>query len=297
MRRFLPLLSGLAGVAIGVALIKGLIEASRRVDELAASASELADQASGVGVAVEEFQALRGVFQQVGLDGDDVNDALNAINVKLGEAAAGSDTAMGAFSALGIQIRNEDGTLRSLTAVWRDLVGAVQEGGSPRTAAAIATILGGDLGRKLLPLLMQSEEAYKRLVDEAGKLVSPQRIIDRLAQSHVNRLLEAQETQVAWNRTAAVLAPLFDVINRKIEEAKRLMADVLTATAAAALGQGHMFGPIGAAVAAFLGSRGEVTDLADEVDRLLAELQDLVRLGDITPSVPVSYNTSPSPRD
>ena len=164
---------------------------AQAMNEAAEAASLLENRARGVGVGVEEFQTLTNVFAQFGLDSDDVNDALNEINVKLGDAQAGVKSASDAFKSLNIDVVDGAGNLRRNIDVWDDLLRVVREGGDAATTNAVDAILGGDLARRALPLLQQTREEYALMVEQAAEAITPAETLAELADQHRENLAAA----------------------------------------------------------------------------------------------------------
>ena len=202
------LAGALAGAGAGIAAAGA---AFRQLDQFVAKSAEamllLRNRAAGVSVSVQDFEALTSVFAKFGLDSDDVNDALNEINIKLGDAANGVGGVKDAFETLGISIRDSTGALRNNVDVWNDLVAAVEKGASADVVNAVDAILGGDIARRALPLLQQAPEAYRRLVEEAQKLVTPVSTARALAEDHVDRLIHARRRQLALNKATDAWLP------------------------------------------------------------------------------------------
>ena len=214
----LPAIGGAAALAGLNRLVDGLREAAEH-------AQTLTNRARGVGVAVDDFQALTQVFASFGLESDDVNDALNEINVKLGDAASGVKSAKDAFATLGIEIVDGAGHLRRNVDVWNDLVRAVRAGGDAETTNAVDAIVGGDLARRALPLLQQNAEQYDALLDKSRSIVTPTETIERLTAQHAENIQAAAERQVDLNRAAAGLEPIIDAWNEAAGTFVRLLAD------------------------------------------------------------------------
>lgn len=132
---------GFLATAIGVgsftALIKGSIDAADKLDEMA----------ERTGVAASELSRLEIAFKLSGAGSDVMEKAF----IKLANTM---NTNSKAIEQLGVQTKNTDGTLRSSTAVLRDVADryAAMEDGARKTAIA-GEIFGEKLGPQLAGLL------------------------------------------------------------------------------------------------------------------------------------------------
>ena len=218
-------LRALGPAIAGSAVVAGLGRMAQAMNEAAEAATRLENRAVGVGLDVEEFQTFTNVFQQFNADADDVNDAFNEINVKLGDAAAGMSGVTAAFEALNIPIRDAEGNLRRNVDVWDDMIGAVQRGGDAATTNAVDAILGGDLARRILPLLQQTRDEYQLIVDDARAAITPGETIAILSEQHRDNLAAAAERQADLNRAAEALEPELDRWRGALNDVVDLLAD------------------------------------------------------------------------
>ena len=151
--------TALSGVAIGSA-IKSAIDYADAIDEAAQKTGVAAEALSRLNYAAK--------IEGVGLDG------LSASLVKLSKTMADAvttptSTAATAFRALGIELKNTDGTLRRSDAVFSDVAArfARLEDGSTKTALAVQMF--GRSGADLIPLLNYGADGLKRMADESDK--------------------------------------------------------------------------------------------------------------------------------
>lgn len=196
---------GLAG--FGVALSAGA--ALNFAKASLASAAALGDMAERVGITTSRLQDYRAAALQSGASVDQLDTALTRFAVQLGEAAKGVGNASDGFDALGIDIRDSAGKLRSVDDVWRsfaDRIKAIQD--PAERAAAIADVLGEKAGPRLATMLAQGsagfDEAGQKIAEWGGK-VSEETV--KAAQAFDNFAAAAGMTLKAWAATAAAEAP------------------------------------------------------------------------------------------
>ena len=152
---------------------------------------------------VKEVSSLRQEFKRFNLEGDDVRDVLNEINVKLFDAQDEASAAAEAFNVLGLDASAlaDSGSYEALLDI-ADGLNQI-ESAADRAGAADA-IFGGDLAQRLLPILEQGSEAlranaaeYERLglvIDESA-VAAAERF--HAAQGRVNQAVEGLGRTVA----------------------------------------------------------------------------------------------------
>src|SRR5262249_53299498 len=74
------------------------------------------------------------------------------------------------FEALGINVKNADGSLRSVTDVFGDLADKFSSGADGATKTAAALNLLGKGGKDLIPLLNDGKDALKEWADTAQNM-------------------------------------------------------------------------------------------------------------------------------
>lgn len=167
---------GTLGLGAAVAGFKSIIGAL----------DDLSEAAQGVGVSAVALAELRQAAAFAGVDAEKLDKALSGLSSRLSDAAKGGEESVAIFRALGVAVRNNDGTLRSADRVLADIADrfATYRDGAEKTALANA-LFGEKLGRVLIPYLNQGSGALrefagltKETVAEAEKL---QKEFDRSA--------------------------------------------------------------------------------------------------------------------
>lgn len=149
----------ITGAFAGVSL-KGAIDTLDQLDDLSEKS----------GIAVEQLSALRFAGESVGTTFEDLATGTRKLAKGIADAAGGSKEAQAAFDAIGVSIKNADGSLRQTDQVllaiaerfsgYRDGVGK----------AALAQELFGKSGENLIPLLNQGRIGIEQLSREAEQL-------------------------------------------------------------------------------------------------------------------------------
>ena len=119
INRFVSVRSAVALLAGG----GGLGALVRRQAQYGAS---LVETSQRLGLNIEQLQLLQRVFTAEGLRLNAVNIGLQRFTRRLGDAAEGNRLLRGTFAALGVEIRNADGTLRDSADVLLDVADGLQ---------------------------------------------------------------------------------------------------------------------------------------------------------------------------
>ena len=158
--------------AIGVAIAAAF--AVDRIRALVAStvewADELATTASRLGVSTDALQELQFIAERSDVSTEALASGMQKLQVNLGQASVAGSTAAKQFRAMGIDVRDSNGQVRSSTAVLTDAAERISHMGSQAERSAAAVQLFGRGGIELLPLLQQGGAAVADLSAEYAAL-------------------------------------------------------------------------------------------------------------------------------
>lgn len=150
--------------AFAVHLVKEFFEAQI---EAAAHVQDLADR---LDVSASSLKSFSLVAASAGIELDAAAMSLGFLSSNLGKARLEGGATAQAFSKLGVNLKNTDGSSRDLM----DVVGDVAEGLSrlpdQQVRAAYAMQLFGREGKALLPILAQDKDKLKEMLEEANEL-------------------------------------------------------------------------------------------------------------------------------
>jgi hypothetical protein len=165
---------GVIGKAVGVVAAFGAAAAAAaavvvaQMRNVANSADEMAKSAQKVGLMTEELSALKYTAGLAGVGFDSLQTSLVRLTRAMSEVAKGADNdAAKAFKALGVEVQNADGSLKSSAQVMQEVSDkfATFKDGAEKTALAVAIF--GRAGADMIPLLNQGGEAIRKSNDEA----------------------------------------------------------------------------------------------------------------------------------
>ena len=149
------------GKVAGVAFV--VIQSAQAVAQFAASvinaADDLKDMAAKTGLTVEQLSELDYAARTSGTSIDAVASAMGILAKKATDAATGSKSAKDTFNALGITVKDSNGTMKTQLQLFEE-VAAVLNGVSDATLkAALAREIFGKAGTSLIPFINDMEEA------------------------------------------------------------------------------------------------------------------------------------------
>lgn len=162
---------GLAKAAVGAFAV---VQAAQAVLSFASNtidaADALNDMSERTGLAVGTLSELEFAAKLNGSSLDELQAALTKVSVKATDAATGNKTAAVAFDALGIAVKNADGSMRSSLQITEDIGDAFKGISDPTLKSALAVEIFGKSGAKLVPVL-ENMRASREEARELGAVV------------------------------------------------------------------------------------------------------------------------------
>lgn len=156
-----------AGAALAVAsgralggLVRGGLEATRTLTEMA----------KVIGITTQELQELRFMGAQVGISTKTTDAAIQRLSRRMGEAAEGSGLLLGILQDYNIALRDEDGNIRSVTAVLDGLATATQNAASQQERLIIANRAFDIEGTKFVNVLIRGTRGMAAWAAEARRM-------------------------------------------------------------------------------------------------------------------------------
>jgi len=162
---------GKAAAAIGVAMASAAAALGVSIKGAINEADNLGKMAQKIGIPVEELSALKHAADLADVSLDTLGKGVGILSKNMSAVAGGAiNTSAAAFSALGISVKNSDGTLKSSSAVMTELAAkfASMQDGAGKTALAMAIF--GKSGAEMIPLLNAGATGLAEMVKEANTL-------------------------------------------------------------------------------------------------------------------------------
>jgi hypothetical protein len=162
-------------IASGIGLEKFVENFARSVTDALkqgfVEADKLGKMAQSVGVPVEELSRLKHAADLSDVSLEALGKSMGKLSRNMVEVAGGAQNDVTqAFNALGISVRNTDGTLKSSSQVMTEIAGKFEtyKDGAAKTALAIQ--LFGRAGADLIPLLNSGAGGLREMMAEADTL-------------------------------------------------------------------------------------------------------------------------------
>lgn len=160
-------MAGAATAIAGLVGTLGLLEKVRGSIEILDKLDEFAEK---TGNSVERLSELRYAGEVAGTPFDALTGSLSRLNKQMAEAAGGNKEAQATFKALGVEVANADGSLRSNADVLLDIADKFSRYEDGPAKAALAQRLFGKSGEEMIPILNQGREGIAKLSQEAKQL-------------------------------------------------------------------------------------------------------------------------------
>lgn len=159
---------------VGAVIGTAFVAAAGALTTLTKSAIDTADKfalmSQKVGVSVESLSTLTYAAQQSGVQVDQLQGGMVKLAKNASDAAMGVGTAVNGFDALGISVKNADGSLKGTDKLLGEIATqfAKYEDGANKTALAVN--LFGRAGAELIPLLNEGAGGIEKLQERAKEL-------------------------------------------------------------------------------------------------------------------------------
>jgi len=163
------------GAGIGAAasaVVGGMLAAANKTAEYADMIDKLSER---TGISREELQRWKYAADQSGADIAVLETGIKKLSDTMDAALKGNQAASEAFAALGVSLKNADGSARSVEAVFQDVMTALADMEQGAQRNAIGNDLLGKSYTEMLPLLnagAQGMDELKNRADELGIVMS-----------------------------------------------------------------------------------------------------------------------------
>jgi hypothetical protein len=158
------------GKAVGAAMLAAAAGAAYWVKSSIDAMDSMAKMAQQAGVTVEALSALTYAADLSGVSQQEMSAALVRLSKGMSDAANGTGEAMRGFQALGISVKNADGSLKSSDKTFAEIAQRLSQFSDGAEKTAIAVSLFGKSGAQLIPLLNSGAAGLAEMRDEAERL-------------------------------------------------------------------------------------------------------------------------------
>ncbi len=151
--------------------VAAIVDLTRRTIELGAATSRTA---RFLGLAVEDYTALRFAAQQNGIAQGQFDQALQRVIRRIGEVSQGNGELLSTFEALGIEVRDANGNIRPTLELLVEYAQVVQQVEGRQQQLAVAFKAFDSEGARLLlalPQLAQGMDLVRDAAEDAGVVI------------------------------------------------------------------------------------------------------------------------------
>lgn len=153
----------LAGLGAGLS-VGGM---AMLVKDMADYQDEMGKLAQKTGIAVESISTLKYVGELSGASIEQLSTGIKGLTNSMFQAGRGSKEFADVFKAIGVDVKNADGSLRSSEQVMLDIADKFAGLEDGTTKSALAMKLFGESGLAMIPMLNQGADAIRRGQDAA----------------------------------------------------------------------------------------------------------------------------------
>ena len=155
-------------LAAGYASLAGVRALTQAISKQAEFGASLVETAQAAGLTTTELQELRRAFAEDGAAVEQTDRALVRFNSILSRAAQGQAEYADSFIRLGIQIRDSEGNIRSVSDVFNDLARTVGDNNFAEVSADLSRLIGEEGLAQLTPALRRSAAEFQAARDRAA---------------------------------------------------------------------------------------------------------------------------------
>lgn len=194
--------------------------------DAANAADELGSMAVKTGISTDELQKMQYAAESIDVSVETITGSMTKLTKNMASAASGSKSAQEAFKKLGVEVTNQDGTLRDRNEVFQEAIAALGEIDNAAERDATAMSIFGKSAQELNPLILGGAEALEQLgqhAEEAGLIMSGE-ALDALSElSDRFDVLKQTVSMAGSQMLAQFAAPMTEGINLLVGAVERLV--------------------------------------------------------------------------
>ena len=146
------------GAFLAIQAVQGIAALAKNTID---AADAMSDMSQRTGIAVGVLSELDYAAKMNGSSIDAVQTALGKLSVKAFDAATGNKAATATFDALGISLRNADGSMKSSVTLLEQVGDAFKSINDPTVKSALAIEIFGKSGAQMIPVIENMSEARR----------------------------------------------------------------------------------------------------------------------------------------
>lgn len=157
-------------LAEGVAAVFAVEAIGEFVEANVKAMAAIEHAAVALGISADEVQAFQFAARSLGLEADALVNSMGRLQVAQQAAGHGAKTQAGAFGAIGVKVRDQNGHMKEADQLFVDVAEGISKIKDPSKQAAVAVQLFGRQGRQLLPILKEGAKGIDELIESYHEL-------------------------------------------------------------------------------------------------------------------------------
>lgn len=201
-----------AVMAVGAAAVAAAAGVFKLVKDAGVAADALITLSNKTGISTQQLQEMEYAARFVDVEVETMTGSMMKLTKNMDMARKGSKDQANAFAKLGVEFKNQDGSLRSAKDVWTDAIGALGAVANEADRDALAMNLFGKSAAELNPLIKAGTDELNRLGKEAqgmGIIMSDEAVA-ALGQFDDKMQVLGASTQGLGNAIAVAALPFMD---------------------------------------------------------------------------------------
>ena len=211
--------SGIHALADGVKKLGKALKDT--VTDSAEYADEMLSLSQKTGLSTDELQELKYAAELVDVDLDTMTGSLTKLTQSMDKASKGSGDAYDTFKKLGIEVKNQDGSLRDRNEVFQEAITALSKIEDETNRDALAMDLFGKSAQELNPIITDGGAALNEFRQEAHDMgyVLDNEALTSLGQVDDSFQRMDKAVEGVKNQIGVALAPVVTEIGEKLLDA------------------------------------------------------------------------------
>lgn len=228
-----------AGVVGLTAIAGSLTILSKKTLDLADRIGKLSQS---TGLTTETLSRLRYQSELTGSNFEEITKGVTRLQRSMYDAEQGLRTQSDAFDALGVSVTDSDGKLRDTEEVMLDVADRFEQMENGAQKAALAQVLFGRAGAKMIPFLNSGRDGLKAMADEADQLgitmdgrltaaaeatndnltrlrTAMEGVFLRVMEKALPKLLEITKRMVEWSKAGGNVEKMMQSVNAAMKVA------------------------------------------------------------------------------
>ncbi|NJD02033.1 MAG: hypothetical protein FIA99_05435 [Ruminiclostridium sp.] len=208
--------AAIAGIAaVGTAAAGAALGAFKLAKDAGKAADDLITLSNKTGITTERLQEMQYAARFIDVEVETMTGSMAKLTKSMDGARDGTGAQAEAFKKLGIEFKNQDGSLRNAKDVWTEAIDALGNVSSEADRDALAMNLFGKSAQELNPLIKAGSEELNRLGKEAhdvGAVLGDDAVQQAGKFDDMMQTMEASMKGLAATAGVAVMPAVMEIV-------------------------------------------------------------------------------------